>query len=151
MSKARLLAIVCALALAVCAPAFGQRRRGSARSTQTAFGSETPIRRPVRLSADVIRQALESDRERLQGCLQHGGQSAEEIGAQLAGSAVDINGDALPDLIAQAGAGCFMGAHATTFWAFPRYAPRPRLRFGAHGPRRFPPGAALVDERLPRH
>jgi len=120
--RARLLAVVFVLAL--CAPAVGQRRRAGVRRPQTAFGAETPIRRPVRLSADATRQILESDRERVRACGEFGGQPAEAIAAQLAGSAVDINGDALPDLIAQAGPGCFMGAHATTFWAFAGYSTR---------------------------
>ncbi len=97
--------------------ALAQRRRAVV--VQTTFGTETPIRRPVRLSRDVVRQILASDPDGVQTCIEHAGESAAEIARGLVGSSIDINGDGVLDLVAQAASSrCFMGAHSTTFWVF---------------------------------
>lgn len=112
--KLRTLAILAALAcpgpITLWAGAAQAQRRAS--GVQSLFGSETPVRRPVRLARDVLKQILESDPDR--GC-----QVTEaEAAADLTGSRLDINGDGALDLIAQGTGGCFIGAHSTTFYVF---------------------------------
>ena len=101
-------------------PAAGQWRRPDTRRTQTLFGSETPVRQPVKVSAGVLKLISEWDREGERVCVE----AAEEAERYLVGSALYINRDRLPDLVVQATGGCFMGAHATTFWVLTRYATR---------------------------
>jgi hypothetical protein len=90
---------------------LAQRRVAGA---QTLFGSETPVRRPVRLARDVLRQIVETERE----CLGNTDTSDAQAARDVAGSAIDINGDGAADVIAQGLSGCFTGAHSTTFFVF---------------------------------
>jgi hypothetical protein len=110
--------------------AYAQRRKGRG-STQTSFGSEMPIHRPARITADVVKQILEFDPEMTENC----GVNESDASGDLAGSSLDINGDGVRDLVTQATGGCFMGAHATHFWVFSkaetRLAPGYDLVFAA--------------------
>jgi hypothetical protein len=106
------------VALACAAPitfwpdrAHAQRRAAGA---QTLFGSETRVRRPVKLAADVLRQIMETERE----CLSNTEKSDAQAARDVAGSAIDINGDVAADILAQGLGGCFTGAHSTTFFVF---------------------------------
>lgn len=119
MSRSVKLLLVLALAAAA-HPAAGQWRRADTRRTQTLFGPETPIRQPVRMTRAVLKLITETDREGEQVC---GGDDIEAE-RHLVGSALHINRDRLPDLVVQATGGCFMEAHATTFWVLTRYATR---------------------------
>lgn len=113
-SHIRALAIAAALAclasITLWAGAARAQRRGA--GVQTLYGSETPVRRPVQLTRDVIRLILESDPDR--GCQVNEAQAA----ADLVGSRIDINDDSAPDLVAQGTSGCFIGAHSTNFYVF---------------------------------
>lgn len=101
-----------ALLVALASPVEAQRRRAAV--PQTAFGSETPIRRRVRIARAVLAQIIAEERE----CLQNTGLSEAEAARNVAGSALDINGDRVSDLIAQGVGSCFVGAHSTTFWVY---------------------------------
>jgi hypothetical protein len=100
--------------LAVALTASAQRR-----SVQVVFGSETPIRRSVRLSADVLKQIAAADPDLLGAC-------DGTLGGKVTGSAVDINGDGVLDLVVQGTDACAMGAHSTNFWVFSKS----KTRFG---------------------
>lgn len=87
------------------------------RSVQTRFGMETPVRRPVRLPADVLRQLVSIEGDRLSRCAELSG--AASLRAYFTASAVDINGDGQSDIVVQAGEnGCLNGANIAPFWVF---------------------------------
>jgi len=49
-------------------PAIGQRK--PATRVQTSFGSETPIKRPVKIPVDVVRQLIDENGEQMARCEQ---------------------------------------------------------------------------------
>ena len=84
---------------------------------QTSFGTETPIKHPTKIPADVLTQLLKENGEQIARC--------EEINPRhlppskyFIAASIDINGDGLPDLVVQAGEFCLRGAHNTPFWIF---------------------------------
>lgn len=102
------------LACACCVAA----QRGSTKSEQNAFGAEAPVKRPVKLPADVLRQLVDENAQMLRACLQRNGESESDIPRYFAASRVNINHDAQQDLVVQAGEYCLQGAHSTPFWIF---------------------------------
>jgi hypothetical protein len=110
----KLLAFAFAFAFAT-RPAIGQRK--SAPRVQTSFGSETPIKRPVKIPVEVVRQLIDENGEQMARCeeLTHAHLSPPEY---FVASSFDINGDGLRDLVIQAGDSCLQGAHNTPFWIF---------------------------------
>lgn len=117
-SYIRTLALVAVLAVVTAITLWPVTTRAQRRpaGAQNLFGSETPVRRPVRLARDVLRQVVATERE----CLGNTGTSDAQAARDVAGSAMDINGDGAADVIAQGVSGCFIGAHSTTFFVFSR-------------------------------
>ena len=100
--------------------ARAQRRRRAGASPprgQTSFNLEEPVSRPVPIPADVLR-GLGQD-ERVLSCLSGADQSAVEIPPSwFAASAINLNGDQLPDLIIKPVNSCLFGANIGPFWVF---------------------------------
>jgi hypothetical protein len=96
-------------------PAIGQRK--PAPHVQTSFGSETPIKRPVKIPVDVVRQLINENGEQMARCEQLNSRHLSPS-EYFNASSLDINGDGLPDLVIQAGEFCLQGAHNTPFWIF---------------------------------
>jgi len=113
--------ILLAIAFMIAAqPAIAQRKPVS--RVQISFGSETPVKRPAKIPADVLKQLLDENGEQIARCEQFASRHfAPE--KYFVASAVDINGDGLPDLVVQAGEFCLQGAHNTPFWIFTRLPP----------------------------
>jgi hypothetical protein len=108
---------VAVLLLTVC-DSLAQRPRARRPREQTSFGAETPIDRPVKLPAVVVKQLLEFEDGRLKQCLQNSDETAADVPKHFTASEADINGDGARDLVVQAESLCFMGAHLTTWWVF---------------------------------
>jgi len=97
-------------------PAIAQRKPAP-NSIQTSFGSETPVKRPAKISQDVLKQLLDENGEQIARCEELNRRHVPPVKYFIA-SAIDINGDRLPDLVVQAGEFCLQGAHNTPFWIF---------------------------------
>ena len=84
---------------------------------QTLFNLESPVKRPVRLPADVLR-GLGTD-EKVLALLTDGGTEAKPVPREwFAGSAVHLNNDRLPDLVVQAKEPSLFGANMGPFWVY---------------------------------
>ncbi len=116
-------AILAAMILLIYPSALGQRRRINQPTEQIRFGSEIPIKRPIKLPKDVIEQLTQFEDGRLRECQQFE-LSEPNIENHFAASSVNINNDGQQDLIVQAQTLCFMGAHNTTFWVFAKVEQR---------------------------
>jgi ketosteroid isomerase-like protein len=93
------------------------QRKPVPNSVQTSFGSETPIKRPAKIPQDVLKQLLGENGEQIARCEELNRRHLP-LAKYFTASAVDINGDRLPDLVVQAGEFCLQGAHNTPFWIF---------------------------------
>jgi hypothetical protein len=105
------------LAYVVVTEAAIAQRKSAANAVQTSFGSETPIKRPAKIPADVLKQLWDENGKQIARC--------EELSSHhlppakyFVASAIDINGDRSPDLVIQAAEFCLQGAHNTPFWVF---------------------------------
>ena len=96
-------------------PAIAQRK--PAPRVQTSFGSETPIKQPVKIPVDVLRQLIDENFKQMARCeeLTHAHLFPPEY---FVASSLDINRDGSRDLVIQAGESCLQGAHNTPFWIF---------------------------------
>jgi hypothetical protein len=95
---------------------IAQRKRPQS-PVQTSFGSETPIKRPTKIPADVLAQLLKENGDQIRRCEESNPRHLTPSKYFIA-SSVDINGDGLPDMVVQAGEFCLQGAHNTPFWIF---------------------------------
>jgi hypothetical protein len=107
-----------AIALSLCSLVFSQNRRVRRPAVQTSFGSEEPVKQPVKLPKDVLQQLVNENAEQLKNCLETDGGTEADLPKYFVASAIDINNDGQSDLVVQAGEYCLQGAHNTAFWIF---------------------------------
>ncbi len=92
----------------------------SKKAGQTSFSSEGKITKAVKLPAKVLKQLGAYNAGQLAECQKDKSLRKTKAADHFAASALNFNGDNVPDLIVQAQTPCFMGAHNTTFWIFTR-------------------------------
>ena len=83
---------------------------------QTSFGAEQEMRQPVSIPRDVL-EMLRHD-ERNQRALGAGESESDILASWFVASEVNLNGDALPDLIVQSTNPRLFGANLVPFWVF---------------------------------
>ncbi|MEJ7577578.1 MAG: hypothetical protein WKF74_11300 [Pyrinomonadaceae bacterium] len=118
------IVILLVISLSCSLIASGQRRRTQQTKEQISFGSETLIKRRVRIPQNVLNQLSDFEDGYLKRCQQDEYSRQQNIANHFAASALNINSDGQGDLIVQAQTQCFMGAHNTTFWIFAKVAQR---------------------------
>lgn len=69
---------------------------------------------------NVLEQLGAYDERQLATCQKDKSLRKAKAADHFAATAINFNGDNLPDLIVQAQTPCFMGAHNTVFWIFTR-------------------------------
>jgi hypothetical protein len=83
---------------------------------QTSFGAEEEMRQPVSIPRDVL-EMLRHD-ERNQRALRAGESENDILASWFVASEINLNGDALPDLIVQSANPRLFGANLVRFWVF---------------------------------
>lgn len=122
-AKGKIVALLVTITL-ISPAAFGQRSRVRSVKEQTSFGSETPIKRRVKLPKDVLEQLASFDDGYVERCQESEFSREPNISNHFAASPININNDRQQDLLVQAQTLCFMGAHNTTFWMFAKVEQR---------------------------
>lgn len=114
----KILASIYLMTALTCASANAQQQVGTSDKEQASFGSDFgekgAMEQPTTLPEDVFQQLLEFEEGTLKHCLE----DEPNLEEHFAASRININSDAVPDLIVQATSLCFMGAHSTTWWIF---------------------------------
>lgn len=93
-----------------------QQKQGKPRDEQLRFGAEEAIRNPTSVSEEVL-QILRSD-ERNRTCLAANESPGDIPTSWFVASEVNLNHDALPDLVVTAANPCLFGANINPFWIF---------------------------------
>lgn len=98
----------------------GAQRRGA--GVQTSFATEKPIRRPVKLTATMLRQIAKAVPDLASEC-------DGDIARSVIASRIRLNADGPPALLLQGTSSCTMGAHTAGYWLLTRTADGYKLAF----------------------